>query len=78
MKRLTFQFLYHQQVPPDNNGSEVEMRNFKVKRKISGQFKTGHAAYSILRSVIDTRLKRNVPVMQSMIHIAQMPVLTTE
>jgi len=54
------------------------VRNFKVKQKISGQFKTGQAAYSTLRSVIDTSLKRNVPVMQSMMLIAQMPVLAAE
>jgi len=34
------------------------VRNFKVKQKISGQFKTGQAAYYILRYVIDTSLKK--------------------
>jgi hypothetical protein len=77
-RQSLFQFLYHKQVPPDNNGSERGVRNFKVKQKISGQFKTGQTAYSILRSVIDTSLKRNAPVMQSMMLIAQMPVVATE
>jgi len=33
-------FLYHLEVPPDNNGSERAIRNAKVKMKISNQFKT--------------------------------------
>ena len=35
-----FTFLDHYEVPPDNNGSERDIRNMKVKMKISGQFKT--------------------------------------
>jgi len=72
------QFLYHKQVPPDNNVSERRVRNFKVKQKISCQFKMCKVAYTILRYVIDTSLEINVPVMQSMMLIAQMPVLATE
>ena len=49
-KRITkyrdhvFTFLYHPDVPPDNNGSERAIRNVKVKQKISGQFKIFSAA----------------------------------
>lgn len=52
-------FLYHQNVPPDNNGSERSIRNVKVKQKISGQFKSekGAEIYAINRSVIDTIIK---------------------
>jgi len=77
-RQSLFQFLYHPQVPPDNKGSEKGVRNFKAKQKVSGQFKTGQVAYSILRSVIDSGLKRNIPEMQSMMSIAQMPVLVIE
>ena len=56
-----FTFLYHPDVPPDNNGSERAIRNVKVKQKISGQFKILNAAenFAILRSIIDTAIKNN-------------------
>lgn len=56
-----FPFLYHEHVPPDNNGSERAIRNVKVKQKISGQFKSkkGGDIFAIVRSVIDTVIKRN-------------------
>jgi transposase len=53
-------FLKNQDVPPDNNGSERSIRNAKPKMKISGQFKTGAGAeiFAVIRSVIDTYIKR--------------------
>lgn len=52
-------FLYHIEVPPDNNGSERAIRNAKIKMKISNQFKSFDFAenYAVIRSVIDTTLK---------------------
>jgi len=73
-----FQFLYNKEVPPDNNSSERGVRNFKVKQKISGQFKTGHVAYAILRSIIDTSIKKNIPVMRTMKLLAKMPIISAE
>lgn len=60
-RRSIFQFLYHPQVPPDNNASERAIRNIKVKQKVSGQFKSmrGAEIFAIIRSVIDTAIKRN-------------------
>lgn len=55
-------FLYHKEVLPDNNASERAIRNVRVKQKISGQFKSGHKAFCVLRSVIDTTIKRNLRV----------------
>lgn len=77
-KRITryrdyvFTFLYHPTVPPDNNGSERAIRNVKVKQKISGQFKIFSAAenFAILRSIIDTAIKNNQNVLQTLNVIA--------
>lgn len=55
--------LYHLDIPPDNNGSERAIRNIKVKQKVSGQFKSGQNAFCVIRSVSDTRRKRNVEVL---------------
>jgi len=71
-----FTFLYNKDVPPDNNGSERGIRNFKVKMKISGQFKTGHETFAKLRSIIDTCIKKNIPVLQTMNRIAQINIIT--
>ena len=77
-RQYLFPFLYDKDVPPDNNGSERGVRNFKVKQKISGQFKTGQKTYAILRSIIDTSIKRKISVLQSIKLIAQMPVMSAE
>jgi transposase len=77
-KRITkykdhvFTFLYHPNVPPDNNGSERAIRNVKVKQKISGQFKILNAAenFAILRSIIDTAIKNNQNVVGALSVIA--------
>ena len=65
-----FKFLYHMDLPPDNNASERAIRNVKVKQKISGQFKTGEQVFCILRSIIDTCKKRNYDVLLAMNSIA--------
>ena len=77
-KRITryrdyiFTFLYHPNVPPDNNGSERAIRNVKVKQKISGQFKILSAAenFAILRSIIDTAIKNNQNVVEALSVVA--------
>jgi transposase len=65
-------FLYHLNVPPDNNGSERAIRNVKVKQKISGQFKSPNGAqqFAIIRSVIDTAIKNDQNVLDSLVNIA--------
>lgn len=52
-------FLDNPEIPPDNNGSERAIRNFKVKQKNSGFFKSieGANIYAVIRSIIDTALK---------------------
>jgi transposase len=55
--------LYNLDIPPDNNGSERAIRNIKVKQKVSGQFRTGQSTFCVIRSVIDTLLKRKLEVL---------------
>jgi len=54
-----FMFLDAPEIPPDNNASERAIRNFKVKQKVSGFFKSKKGAdiYAVLRSIIDTAIK---------------------
>lgn len=61
-RNYLFPFLYNLDIPPDNNGSERAIRNVKVKQKISGQFKSGQTTFCVLRSVIDTFIKRKLDV----------------
>jgi transposase len=65
-RNYLFTFLYHLEVPPDNNASERAVRNVKVKQKISGQFKSGQEAFCVLRSVIDTLRKRELNVLNKL------------
>lgn len=58
--------LYQLEVPPDNNGSERAIRIVKVKQKVSGQFKTGQHTFCVIRSVIDTLIKRKMELIQNL------------
>ena len=71
-KNHVFPFLYHQNVPPDNNASERAIRNIKVKQKISGQFRSMEGAknFAVIRSIIDTLNKRNLNLFQNLELIA--------
>jgi transposase len=67
-------FLYHEDVPPDNNASERAIRNVKVKMKVSGQFRNkdgkGADRYAKIRSVIDTTIKNGQDVYAALICMA--------
>lgn len=83
-KRMTkyseylFTFLYHPDVPPDNNASERAIRNVKVKQKVSGQFKSfnGAKTFAIIRSVTDTTLKNGQNVLNTLKIIANLKIQT--
>jgi len=66
-----FRFLDDPTIPPDNNASERAIRNIKVKTKISGMFKSdiGADQFAVIRSVIDTFIKRRQPVMKSLFNM---------
>lgn len=59
-------FLKVMEVPPDNNSSEQAIRNVKVKLKVSGLFRSeeGASHYAVLRSIIDTAIKRKQNILQ--------------
>lgn len=73
-KDKIFTFLKHNDVPPDNNGSERVIRCVKVKQKVSGQFKTKKGAhqYAMNRSIIDTLIKENKNVHDGLSRIASL------
>lgn len=62
-----YEFLYDENVPPDNNSSERAIRNVKVKQKVSTMFKSksGINNYAVIRSVFDTCLKRDIPILEA-------------
>ena len=73
-KEYLFTFLYHCDVPPDNNASERTIRNIKVKQKISGMFKApkGAQIYAIIRSITDTCTKNGQSILNAFSTIAQL------
>jgi transposase len=73
-RKSIFTFLYHHDVPPDNNASERSIRNVKVKQKVSGQFKSisGAESFAIIRSVIDTLIKRNLNIFDALYQLANL------
>ena len=75
-KDYIFTFLHYFDVPPDNNGSEIAIRNIKVKQKISEQFKTQRGAqiYAIIRSITDTCIKNSQNVLMAFFTIAELKV----
>ena len=73
LRQALFPFLYHKDVPPDNNSSERAIRLIKVKTKISGQFKSLHQEFAILRSVIDTAVKNGQPVYDAVKAMVNLP-----
>jgi transposase len=60
-----FVFLYHPEVPYDNNGSERALRNSVIHRKVSGGFRSeaGADAHAIVCSVVDTARKRDQDIL---------------
>lgn len=72
-----FYFLDNPEVPPDNNGSERALRNFKVKQKVSGLFRSigGAEIFATLRSVVDTAIKQGQNPYEKLLSIL-MPIPT--
>ena len=65
-RHAIFTFLYFEEVPADNNSSEQAIRNAKVKMKISGFFKSQQNTYAQIRSIIDTLIKNDKPILNTL------------
>jgi transposase len=57
-----FTFLEHPEVPPDNNGSERELRPTATYRKVTGGFRSkwGADLFAGVRSVVGTAARRGI------------------
>ena len=73
LRQALFPFLYHEIVPFDNNGSERAIRNVKIKIKISGQFKSLHQEFAVIRSIIDSAIKNGNSVFHAIKAMVQLP-----
>ena len=74
LRHALFPFLYDPRVPFDNNGSERAIRNVKLKMKISGQFKSLHQEFAVIRSVIDSAIKNGKSVFHAIQAMVELPV----
>jgi transposase len=73
VRHALFPCLYHHLVPFDNNASERAFRMVKVKTKISGQFKSLHHEFAVIRSVIDTAIKNGGSAFDAIRTVVDMP-----
>jgi len=73
-REYLFPFLLFRNVPYDNNSSERAIRNIKVKMKVSGMFRSfsGACNFAIIRSVVDTMIKNNQPIIDNLAIIANL------
>jgi transposase len=60
VRNSLFSFLEHPEAPPDNNGSERELRPTATYRKVTGGFRSkwGADLYAAVRSVIGTAARQ--------------------
>lgn len=66
-----FTFLEHPDVPPDNNGSERELRPTATYRKVTGGFRSSWGAdlFATIRSVVGTAARRGINAHQAILAI---------
>ena len=62
-----FTFLEHPDAPPDNNGSERELRPTATYRKVTGGFRSNWGAdlFAAVRSVVGTAARRGSDAYQA-------------
>ena len=67
VRNSLFTFLVHPDVPPDNNGSEREVRPTATYRKVTGGFRSNWGAdlFAAVRSVVGTAARRGLDAYQA-------------
>ena len=67
VRSYLFTFLEHPDVPPDNNGSERELRPTATYRKVTGGFRSawGAALFAAIRSVVGTATRSGINAYQA-------------
>jgi len=67
VRNSLFTFLEHPDVPPDNNGSERELRPTATYRKVTGGFRSNWGAdlFAAVRSVVGTAARRGLDAYQA-------------
>jgi transposase len=67
VRNSLFTFLEHPEAPPDNNGSERELRPTATYRKVTGGFRSSWGAdlFAAVRSVVGTAARRGVDAYQA-------------
>ena len=67
VRNSLFTFLVHPDVPPDNNGSEREVRPTATYRKVTGGFRSkwGADLFASVRSVVGTGARRGLDAYQA-------------
>jgi transposase len=67
VRNSLFTFLVHPDVPPDNNGSEREVRPTATYRKVTGGFRSkwGADLFAAVRSVVGTAARRGLDAYQA-------------
>lgn len=65
-RQALFVFLYHSDVPFDNNAAERALRNSVIHRKVTGGFRSeaGAKAHAIVASVVDTARKQDQEILE--------------
>lgn len=67
VRNSLFTFLEHPDAPPDNNGSERELRPTATYRKVTGGFRSkwGADLFAAVRSVVGTAARRGIDTYQA-------------
>ena len=71
VRESLFTFLEHPDVPPDNNGSERDLRPMVVHRKITGGFRSdwGPDLCAAVKSVVGTAARRSIDAYQAILAV---------